>query len=78
MLNKLIHLNYDISMSIYTNCSNEIPKQLLDLFPKTNLCLAKCIENIIETKKNVHIGAAPPAPTGERASCSRCKSRLEV
>ena len=65
-------------MSICTNCGNEIPKQLLDLFPKTNLCLAKCIENIIETKKNVHIDAAPPAPTGEKATCLRCKSRLEV
>ena len=35
-------------MSICTNCGNEIPKQRLDLFPETNLCSAKCIENIIE------------------------------
>ena len=78
MLNKNIYLNYDISMSICTNCGNEIPKQRLDLFPETNLCSAKCIENIIESEKNVHLDAAPPAPTGEKATCPRCKSRLEV
>ncbi len=29
-------------------------------------------------RKNVQIDAAPPAPTGEKATCPRCKSRLEV
>ena len=35
-------------------------------------------ETLIGTTKNVQIDAAPPAPTGEKATCSRCKSRLEV
>ena len=40
---------------------------------KTNV-----VENIIESEKNMHLDAAPPAPTGEKATCPRCKSRLEV
>ena len=61
-----------------SNCGNAITRQRLDLFPETNLCSAKCIENIIETEKNTHVDAVPPAPTGEKATCPRCRSRLEV
>ena len=65
-------------MKSCSNCGNKIPQQRLDLFPETNLCSAKCINSITEFEKNLHLDAAPPAPTGEKAICAKCQSRLEV
>tara|TARA_B110000459_G_C16393100_1_gene395171 strand:+ start:237 stop:713 length:477 start_codon:yes stop_codon:yes gene_type:complete len=78
-LNNII---FDPFKLIFCNhCKKPITNQRLEATNhQTNLCSAKCIENIIEIENNTHLDAAPgiPVGVGEKIPCPKCKSRLEL
>ena len=62
-----------------SNCDFPITMQRRNITnDKTNICSAKCVDEIETKEKLVHLDAAPGMPQGEKSICPRCGKKLEV